>query len=163
MKRRLAQIIPVACLLVVILVPEFTSKVDAAPPMQPPGSNIVPGEQTMVQMLSENVLVIIRKNDSGEYHASISAEFLMENQGETGESMQVRFPMENINGMGNGYGKRPTVRNFAVKRNDEWLATQTVQEPFQEGGVAIAWSTFPVQFPAREKVYIRVFYDTDMG
>jgi hypothetical protein len=163
MKKHLSQIIPIALILLASLVPEFPSQADAAPPLRPPGSNIAPGQQTMVQMLSENVLLLIRKDASEKYYASISAEFLMENQGNADESMQVRFPLENVNGMGGGRGDRPTVRNFTVQLDGQWLAPQTVQEPFQEGGEAISWSTFPVQFPAGKKVYIRVFYDTDLG
>ncbi len=163
MNKKLIRILPFACLLVVILVPEFVSRADAAPPLKAPGSNIAPGEQTMVQMLSENVLVLIRKNDTGEYYASISAEFLMENRGEVDESMRVRFPMEDVNEPGDNRGGRPTVRNFAVQLDGQFLQSQTIQEPFQEGGVVVTWSTFPVQFLAGKKQYIRISYDTDLG
>jgi hypothetical protein len=163
MKKNFPSIIAMVIIFFASLVPEFRSKADAAPPLMPPGSNIAPGQQTMVRMVSENVLLAVQKDSTDKYYASISAEFLMQNIGTADESMQVRFPLEDVSGQGDGWGKRPTVRNFSVKVNDQWVSSQEVQEPFQEGGVPISWSAFPVNFPVNQKAHISVYYDTDLG
>jgi hypothetical protein len=152
------------CLLAALLaamIPGRVARSDAAPPRSPSGSNVVPGQATNVRMLAENVLLWIQKGSDGDYHAEVTADFLFRNQGNAGESMQVRFPMENIDGIGDGYGGRPLIRNFSAQADGVLLAVQTATEPFKYGPV-IQWSTFPVSFPADRDVLLRVNYETDL-
>ncbi len=56
---------------------------DVAPPSQPPGSNILPGGNTQVQMVAEYVLLSVLPGSSKPYIVSINADFAMRNQGKT--------------------------------------------------------------------------------
>jgi hypothetical protein len=161
MKNRISLVL-VTGLLSIGLVPAATARADAAPPYSPQGSNIGSSGDTKVQMLDENVLLEIVPDASGRYYERATAEFLMRNQGTEAEMMDVRFPMERIDGMGDGYGGNPKLRNFAVRVDGTWLAAREIQEPFEEGAPPVSWSTFPVTFPVGKDVFIQVYYDADI-
>jgi hypothetical protein len=143
------------------IIPGRIARSDAAPPRVPFGSNVLPGQETKVRMVAENVLLWILKGSDGKYNAEVTADFSFRNQGTSGESMQVRFPMENVDGEGDGYGNRPLIRNFSARADGVGLAVQTVKEPFQTGP-EIQWSTFPMSFPVGRDVLLRVNYETDL-
>ncbi len=133
---------------------------DAAPPAQPPGSNIEPGSSTMVQMVAENVLLWVYSlgND-----VSISADFAMRNQGTEREVLAVRFPMENPNGWGDGYGQHDwQVRDFSVRVDGAQVPFNIVDESYTEKDDPIPWATFEVEFPPSEDVIINVSYSTEL-
>jgi hypothetical protein len=154
------------CILIAVaavLVPGRVARSDAAPPRQPPGSSVAPAAgDTMVQMIAENVTLWIHVGSGGKYVASVTADFSFRNRGSSGESMQVRFPMEGVDGMGDGYGRRPLIRNFWAWADGAALPVSSADEPFEDGP-AIAWSTFPVTFPAGKDVFLRVRYETDIA
>jgi hypothetical protein len=131
---------------------------DAAPPAQPPGSNIEPGSGTMVQMVAENVLLWIGLGND----VSVSADFAMRNQGTPEEILAVRFPMENPNGWGDGYGNHSQVRDFSVRVNDTQVPFKIVEESYTEQDDPIPWATFEVEFPPGEDVIISVKYSTEL-
>jgi hypothetical protein len=151
------------CILIAVaaaIVPGRAARSDAAPPREPPAGNVWPAAgTTMVQMTAENVTLWIRPASGRGYVAAVTADFNFRNQGTAAESMQVRFPMEPVNGGGDGYGGRPLIRNFAAKTGGAALPITTVEEPFEDGP-AVAWSTFPVTFPAGKDVFLRVTYET---
>jgi hypothetical protein len=151
------------CILIAVaaaIVPGRAARSDAAPPREPPAGNVWPAAgTTMVQMTAENVTLWIRPASGKGYVAAVTADFNFRNQGTAAESMQVRFPMEPVNGGGDGYGGRPLIRNFAAKTGGAALPITTVEEPFEDGP-AVAWSTFPVTFPAGKDVFLRVTYET---
>ncbi len=80
--------------------PSQPARADIAPPAEPPGSNISPGESTQVQMLAETVQIQVqpvgyqsRPRLAVEFAlASVKASFVMRNQGQAAEQLQVRFP-----------------------------------------------------------------------
>ena len=135
---------------------------DAAPPRVPFGGNITDGEQTQVQMVAEDVLLEVKGGSPGNGLVEATATFAMRNQGQADESMHVRFPMEALDGNGNGYGQRPLLRDFKASVNSSPVTVATVQEPYQASGPDITWSTFDVTFPAGKDVSIQVNYVTDL-
>jgi hypothetical protein len=152
------------CLLAALLaaiIPGRIARSDAAPPRVPSGSNVIPGQETKVRMVAENVLLWILKRADGKYHAEVTADFNFRNQGAAAESLQVRFPMEDVDGEGDGYGNRPLIRNFSAQADGVPLAIQSVSEPFKYGP-PVQWSTFPVSFPVGRDVLLRVQYETDL-
>ena len=154
------------CILIAVaaaIVPGRAALSDAAPPRKPPAGSVAPAAgTTMVQMLAENVTLWIRPGSGGDYVASVTADFSFRNQGPSAESMQVRFPMEPVDGEGDGYGRRPLIRNFAAKAGGAALPVTALEEPF-EYGPAVAWSAFPLTFPAGKDVFLRVTYETDIN
>ncbi|MGB7539318.1 MAG: hypothetical protein WBM17_12340 [Anaerolineales bacterium] len=153
------------CILIAIaaaIVPGRAALSDAAPPRKPPAGSVAPAAgTTMVQMVAENVTLWIRPGSGGDYVASVTADFNFRNQGPSAESMQVRFPMEAVDGGGDGYGRRPLIRNFAAQAGGAALPVTALEEPF-EYGPDVAWSAFPLTFPAGRDVFLRVTYETDI-
>ena len=135
---------------------------DAAPPGVPFGGNITDGEQTQVQMVAEDVLLDVKGGAPGSGLVEATATFAMRNQGQKDESMRVRFPMEALDGSGNGYGQRPLLRDFKASVDGSPVTVTTVQEPYQASGPDITWSTFDVTFPAGKDVSIQVDYVSDL-
>jgi hypothetical protein len=162
MKKRYLRFAAVLIAVLAVCFPETAARSDAAPPMAPPGSNIAPDQETQVQMAAENVLLTIQKNKDGGYRALVTADFRMRNQGKTDETMKVRFPLENVEGWGNGYGEKPLIQNFAVRADGAWLSTMNVMEPFQAGNIPMQWATFPVTFPIGKDVMLQVSYETSL-
>ncbi|MDR3575523.1 MAG: hypothetical protein P4L50_16820 [Anaerolineaceae bacterium] len=143
---------------------------DMAPPSQPPGSNPLPGnQQTQVQMLAETVVITVQSSpywiksaQSGIVNdwANVQASFTMHNQGTADETMQVQFPLENPNGMGDGYSNYPLIQNFTVQANGAPLNTtrMTTPNPMGADNPAVHWATFPATFPAGQDVHFVVSY-----
>lgn len=146
------------CLLALglLLVPAPVVNADAAPPREPPGSSIVPAGQTMVQMLAESVVIVVGDK------VQVEATFALRNQGGAEEAMDVRFPMENPDGSGDGWGGHPQVSDFAAFADGRALPINYVSEPLEDGD-SITWATFPVGFPSGEDVTVTVSYTTPLG
>ena len=146
----------VACLGLLALLSARRACADVAPPLQPPGSNIAPGGQTQVQMLAEKVVLEVAPPDG----VRVSADFTMRNLGAAAEQMQVRFPLENPEGWGDGYGRYPQVRGFAAAVDGTPVMTRTIVEPSTPGERSIQWAAFDVAFPVGREVRIGVAYVT---
>ncbi len=135
---------------------------DIAPPEPPPGSGINPSQETRVQMVAENVLMVVMKTTTDKYIIEVTADFAMKNLGNTDEQLQVRFPLENITGRGDGRGNHPEIRNFKASVNNSKVPTKTIQEPYQNNDIPLNWAVFDVNFPAGQYVSIRISYITDV-
>jgi hypothetical protein len=142
---------------------------DAAPPLQPPGSSIGPEGQTQVEMISETITLTIVPAASpptdawlaGDYfHADVQASFTMRNTGSGEEQLNVRFPMMNLAGWGDGYGRFPKVQDFQVRIDGVATAYTEITVPNESGyeEEPIAWASFPVSFPVNEDVLIEISY-----
>ncbi len=146
----------VACLGLLALLSAIPACADVAPPLQPPGSNIAPGGQTQVQMLAEKVVLEVTPPDG----VRVGADFTMRNLGTAAEQMQVRFPLENPEGWGDGYGRYPQVQGFAATVDGTPVMTRTIVEPTALGERSIQWAAFDVAFPVGRDVRIAVSYAT---
>lgn len=135
---------------------------DIAPPEPPPGSGINPSQETKVQMVAENVLMVVKETSPDVYIIEVTADFAMRNLGETDEQMRVRFPLENISGWGDGRGQHPEIRNFKASINNVQVATKTIAEPYQSNDIPLNWAMFDVVFPTSQDVHVRVSYVTDV-
>ncbi|HMB24244.1 MAG TPA: hypothetical protein VKP08_15480, partial [Anaerolineales bacterium] len=67
------------------LIPPQSARADVAPPSQPSGSNVVPGEVTMVQMVYERVVIDLRPPWADGNNADVTAKFVLRNQGTVDE------------------------------------------------------------------------------
>jgi hypothetical protein len=160
--------------LVILLIGVFTfasaALADVAPPAQPPGSNIGPGETTRVQMLAETVDVTVRPLAyTGEPHlvdqtatAKMNASFTLRNLGTTVERMQVRFPLMDPSGMGDGFGRYPEIQDIQIRVNEKPVSTKRITTPtpntWDNNAPPIAWAAFDVTFPPGKNVAIDVSY-----
>jgi hypothetical protein len=79
-----------------------SAKADPAPPPHPKLGGVVPYQplKTNVQMMSETVFIDILtpppENANKPKQVKVNASFTMRNQGQTGEQMQVIFPLSNL-------------------------------------------------------------------
>ncbi len=127
---------------------------DVAPPRQPKGSDLIPGEEiTQVRMVSETVILSVsdlfyeehlsaafvdQNPELYENHyehslgrADVTAIFHMMNTGEKIESMYVRFPLNTFDGRGN----YPEIVDLNVTVNGEQVETTTSQhQPLGQRG-----------------------------
>lgn len=146
-------------MIAVILAWYSPAEADAAPPRTAPGNSILPPGETRVQMLAEAVLIAIDPSGRDDAPVEITADFTMRNQGEAPEEMMVRFPLESLDGMGDGWGLPARVSSFAAFVGGDAVPVSNLVEPF-EGGLPIAWAAFPVRFPPQTDTRIRVRYST---
>lgn len=121
---------------------------DIAPPEQPTGANLVPGQETTrVRMLSEQVLIEVQPDTlpadnnsriSINDWAKVTASFQMQNTGPEAEKMDVRFPLMNPSGMGDGFGNLPELKDFHVEVDGVSINYKTVPiinpESFEKTG-----------------------------
>ncbi|MDP2956299.1 MAG: hypothetical protein Q8N53_07750, partial [Longimicrobiales bacterium] len=150
------------CLLAACLALAAPALADVGPPLQPPGSSIAPGGGTRVQMVAERVVLeVLPPPEAG--LVRVRAVFTMRNPGDDEERMAVRFPLEDLSGMGDGYRPFPRLVGF-VAAADGWpVATRVVEEPGQvDGGEPVSWAVFDVAFPPGEDVEIDVTYETQL-
>ncbi len=154
----------------------FTSpapvRADIAPPQLPGGSSLSPGEAagTQVEMAAEQVTITvgdvtdfkIEEMDVSGVQAQVEAIFQMHNTGDQDEDMQVRFPLVDPYGTGDGFSHLPKVEDFAVSVDGEpgeWINMETVN-PVSPDLSPVQWAAFDVSFPAGETVEIIVDYST---
>lgn len=142
---------------------------DAAPPEQPPGSNLAPGEEvTQVQMFAETVLIEVqtapwpgvRLSSVVRDWAKVTATFTMLNQGQVEESMQVRFPLTNPSGWGDGWGDYPEIEDIRIWVDGLQVPTTrlTAPSPVGKDQPPVEWAGFDVTFPVGEEVEIETRY-----
>jgi hypothetical protein len=167
---RLAVVGLAAVAVVLIALVQVTRvRADIAPPEQPGGSSLSPGEGlTQVQMVSERVVIeiigmedfTVAEREQRAAAAEVSASFQMRNTGQSEEFMLVRFPLNNIHGWGDGSFNYPEVQDFRVWVSDEELPWVTVESPNPRGDEdpPIKWAGFEVTFPPGEDVIVEVEY-----
>jgi tetratricopeptide (TPR) repeat protein len=142
---------------------------DAAPPEQPPGTNIVPGsEMTQVRMVAETVNLTVLSTPSPNYpgQAKTEAVFMMLNLGTAEESMEVRFPLTFWNNESDGYGNYPEIPDIEIQVDGQQVQTHRIEADFTAPGGFIAhqqapWAAFDVTFPPGKNVVIGVKYTTN--
>ncbi len=147
-------------LVFVLLAFPSSVRADAAPPIEPPGSNLQPGEEiTQVRMAAETVVIEVQRDITPESlgRARITADFTMHNLGSADESMAVRFPISS----NDGRGKYPEISNLLIQVNGKQVQSRRAEYPdinplYQE---SVPWADFDVMFPAGQDVSIRVTYD----
>jgi tetratricopeptide (TPR) repeat protein len=139
---------------------------DVAPPESPPGSNLAPGsESTQVRMEAETVILDVLSQSQSSWigQAKVTATFHMRNLGSRDENMQVRFPLSNWNGYGDGFGNFPEIRDLRVKVDGKTIPTQRIMtaSPNAYADRQIPWAAFPVAFPIQQEIQIEVTYTAD--
>ncbi len=147
-------------------------RADIAPPQMPGGSSLSPGEDTgtQVEMAAEQVTITV--GDVVDFkveemaltgiEAQVEAVFQMHNTGAEDEDMQVRFPLVDPYGVGDGFFHFPTVSDFTVSVDGEqvdWIDVET-PNPTYPDDPPVQWAAFDVSFPAGETVEIAVNYGT---
>jgi hypothetical protein len=159
-----------AILFLLLLFFATPAQADVAPPAQPPGGSIGPGEPTQVQMQAEAVEVTVQSLlYTGQpqlvdktTQAKVKAGFTMRNQGNAEEKMQVRFPLIDPSGMGDGFGNYPEIQDIQVRVNEKLVPTEriTTSTPntWDQNAPPIAWAAFDVSFPPGKNVAIDVSY-----
>ncbi len=131
---------------------------DIAPPAEPPGANLIPGdESTSVRMVEETVRIEIqpetRENSLGQ--AQVNAEFIIRNLGKTDESMAVRFPL----GIPNGWGNIAVIDRINVRMDGANVSTRRIDGLDPAGSdEQVPWAEFDAAFPAGKDVRVSVEY-----
>ncbi len=160
-------------LLTYAALPLRTVRADIAPPEQPPGSSLAPGDETtQVVMQSEQVVITVQPDPwRGELPAEeesrgvtrdwarVEAHFVMRNGGSHSESMTARFPLSAPLFSESAAGE---IQGLTVEVNGRATATRRIEAryPMPEGTDAptIGWAAFDVLFPPGVDVRIDVAY-----
>lgn len=144
--------------------PSRAVRADVAPPEAPPGTTLLPGEETtQVRMVAESVTLTI--SEAKNAIAKTEAVFTMRNLGATEEKMMVRFPLSFFNGNSDGFGNFPEINAIQVKVNGKNVSTRREIQPFAASEYSyperdeLPWSVFEVTFPPNQDVSIEVAYD----
>jgi hypothetical protein len=97
--------------------------------------------------------------EDGKVH--VVATFRMRNTASSRQNLRARFPLEHPEGIGDGYGRFPTVENLMVEVGAAPVITIEVSEPsyWEEAAQPIRWAAFDVEFPVGRDVLITVEYD----
>ena len=134
---------------------------DVAPPHQPPGSNLQPGEEfTQVRMASERVLIEVVADTPADSlgQARVTADFTMHNLGSQTETMAARFPIA----FSDGFSSYPEIKNIEIRVDGAQTAYRRVDGPeLYYGDIEVPWAEFDVTFPAGQDVLIQVSYDLE--
>jgi len=143
--------------------PPVPARADIAPPESPPGTNLVPGnETTQVRMMAETVTLDVQEKNAGNWlgQAKVTAVFQMRNLGSAEEKMDVRFPLSYWNGSSDGFGNFPEITDLNVFVNDRYVGTHriTTDNPDSIFSNTIPWSAFSVTFSPGKDVKIKVTY-----
>ena len=167
-QKRLLTAIITYLILIVISMPIFA---DIAPPLQPPGANPGPAEfvKTNVEMGVESVMITVGETSTLYYRepafdtvdAQVTAVFAMNNPSDIEETLAVVFPLNDMEGWGDGDTSYPEIRNFHVSINDQQnnYVDFTTPNPHGSEKPEIKWAEFEVQFPPKEITFITVEYD----
>lgn len=131
---------------------------DVAPPAPPPGANLGPADNsTQVRMLAETVILEVLPASTPERDgkAYVTADFTMQNLGETPETLAVRFPIS----ANDGFSNYPEITDLLVKVNGKNLATRRITIPNPgDKNYPLPWAEFEVTFPPGQDVRIQVAY-----
>ena len=149
-------------------------KADAAPPPDPTVGGIGPyqPQKTNVQMISETVFIDVPHSPPEQSKPiRVNAVFIMRNQGQTEEQMQVIFPLSRL-----GYDNNPEqsvylvrLSSFVAKVNNQAVPISqitTPAEPIEDYSnpppgysLEVLWAAFPVTFPVKQDVWLQVEYE----
>ena len=146
----------ICILTLTLLLPAAPAGADIAPPQQPPGSSLAPGqENTRVRMLAERVLIDVQSGapEDSLGQARVSAVFRMQNLGQDAEAIAVRFPVS----VNDGFSHYPEVAELRVEVDSQVVPTRN-SAPVDGTDNKISWTEFDVVFPADELVTIEVSY-----
>jgi hypothetical protein len=151
-------------LLLALLAP-LPVRADVAPPGQPPGTNIVPGDETQVRMVAETVALTVLSTPAANFlgQAKTEAVFMMRNLGAVDETLEVRFPLTFWDNQSDGFGNFPEISDIQIQVNGQTVRTRRLEADFT-GGVAFSrapWAVFNVIFPTGQDVIIKVTYTTN--
>lgn len=149
-------------------------KADAAPPPDPTVGGVGPyqPQKTNVQMMSETVFIDVPHSPPNESKPiRVNAVFIMRNQGQTEEQMQVIFPLSRL-----GYDNNPeqsvylvSLSSFVAKVNNQAVPISRITtpgEPIEDYSnpppgysLDVLWAAFPVTFPVKQDVWLQVEYE----
>ena len=149
-------------------------KADAAPPPDPTVGGIGPyqPQKTNVQMMSETVFIDVPHSPPEQSKPiRVNAVFIMRNQGQTEEQMQVIFPLSRL-----GYDNNSeqsvylvSLSSFVAKVNNQAVPISqitTPAEPIEDYSappdgysLEVLWAAFPVTFPVKQDVWLQVEYE----
>jgi hypothetical protein len=133
---------------------------DVAPPAQPPGANLQPGQEvTQVRMLAETVQIEVKPGAGASLGlAQVTADFTMRNQGMESEVLAVRFPTS----ANDGFFNYPEIQNLRVQVNGKSVRTRRIQgeDPYF-GSDLVPWAEFEATFTPGNEVQIRVTYQLE--
>ena len=168
MKTKIFISIPLAVLLLCAIL--TAASADIAPPLQPPGANPAPleYEKTQVEMGFETVQIYVEEASTLYYaetpvdcvNARVVVLFAMSNRTETAETLQVLFPLNNTEGVGDWAWSNPEIQNLRISVNDqpvEW-AVKTTPNPRGSDEPEIKWAEFEVDFPSKVVTFIKIRY-----
>lgn len=141
-----------------------TVRADSAPPPEAAASDVVPGQGTQVQMISETVILDVHTEPIDQGYqiytptvAQVTADFLMRNLGSVTETLDVRFPMAWPTRWGdppNHYGSNQIIQNVRVLVDNRQVVTRQADFDGQP------WVVWPVTFPPGRDVRLTVKYRT---
>lgn len=155
-----------ACLAIV-----NTIQADIAPPLQPPGAVLGPVDfvETDIEMAMESVTIYVEEagrlyygsNYADTVNGRVTASFAMANPSTNEVTLDVVFPLTNIEGFGDGHFNYPEIQNFSVSVNYEPITWEMVTTPNPDGEdeEPVKWAQFPVTFLTGELTFIDVSYD----
>jgi len=144
---------------------------DIAPPLQPPGASPAPleYEKTYVEMSHETVQIFIEESSHLYYmdpprdcvNARVHATFIMFNQGDDAETLKVLFPLNNIDGGGDGFFSSPEIQNLKIWIEHQPIGWVEITTPNPRGSDEpdIKWAEFEVEFTLEDTVWIDIYYD----
>jgi len=169
MKTKISISIPLAAILLCAILTAVSA--DIAPPLQPPGANPAPleYEKTQVEMGFETVLITVEEASTLYYadtptdtvNARVVALFAMSNRSESLETLEVLFPLNNTEGVGDWAWGNPEIQNLSISVNDQpanWVV-KTTPNPRDSDEPEIKWAEFEVEFPSQEVTFIEIRYD----
>ncbi len=141
-------------LAVVLALPRLGAWANAAPPEAAGGGNPGPDNRTQVRMVREQVR--LRLNPQGD-RAAVEGVYVMQNQGEQAENLQVLYPLRFLFTQCEGQ----EIQNLRVWVDDRQVTTQRIEgQPRPQGCEApTPWAAFPVTFPPGQEVTLRVQYE----
>ena len=135
-----------------------SAQADMAPPSNPPGANLDPGDEiTQVRMVAETVLIDVLaqggKDNLGQ--AKVTASFTMRNLGGETESMAARFPI----GASDGYSNIPEITDFRVSVNGNSVTTRRIEgeDPYKYAD-SVPWVEFDITFPPDKDIEVTITY-----
>ena len=166
MKRRAMWLVGILLLVLALFLMVDLVWSDVAPPEEPFGGDVAPGDTTMVQMVSEVVEITVSEDELAREDfeffrpvADVDASFEMLNQGDEDELLEVHFPL-NMYLFNYADWPVPEVSDFAVWVNGQEVSWTKVmlEHPLDETSDAIAWAVFEVAFPVGQEVGLEVSY-----
>ena len=130
------------------------------------GADFRPGSETMVQLVSEMIEINVleeeeRRSDFSFYRpvADVDATYLMVNQGNEDEILEVQFPLHmNFYYFEGSYYLELNDLKIFVNGEEKGWARIDLPNPINENSSSITWAVFDVLFPKGEDVEIVIQY-----